>query len=165
MSAEMMDQPPSKSNYTPAPAEVVAEMVNGRFVESRTRDISCQIGLPPEGAKTAMRPTELLMSALAGCALANLAITCSELGLQWQDLRVRLRNEDASDPSRIAKITMEIDAPVIDPAMHSQLTDAVRAGSRIYNTLTRGIEVDFEILSQGALPRTAPILAANASVT
>lgn len=136
---------PSKSGFVPQPAEIRVSLNAGQIATAEARGLTVKIGLPPHGVTQAMRPTEALMTALGGCIIANVAIACRTAAIPWEGISLILRNEDARDLSRIARILVEIDAgPVSDESRHN-IINAVRQGSRIFKTLAHGVDIALSV--------------------
>lgn len=136
---------PSKSGFTPKPAMVTVTLGDHQVATGETRGLRLSIGLPPDGVEVALRPTEALMAALGGCVIANVAIAGAEAGVDWRDITLTLANEDAANPSRISRIRIGIEIPAGADELNQLIPEAVRAGSRMFNTLTRGVEIDLTV--------------------
>lgn len=144
---------PIKSGYTPRSASVEVALVEDCVAIAASGSRTTTIGLPPNGTAAHLRPTELVLSALGGCILTNVIIFCREQGVNWQDLRIVLRNTDQLSPPRIASILVEIRLGRMGGELAERLFHYVRQNSRMYNTLSADVPVSLA-LSGSVAPTT-----------
>lgn len=137
---------PSKGGYNPSPATVEVVLMEDCVAAATAGERSVTVGLPPDGTVRHLRPTELILSALGGCILANVIVSCRERNLNWQGVRLVLTNADQISPPRISSIRVAIHLNEVPVGAASELIQYVRTNSRMYNTLSAQVLVTLTVV-------------------
>jgi uncharacterized OsmC-like protein len=109
----------------------------GRYLLSaRTNHLVSDSRYGPSEAITA---GELLVAALASCALSNVTLHGTELGTNITDARVEVASErDPDDETRYRAITITVDIPHAPRPQAQEVVTRFTATCPIYNTISRG---------------------------
>ena len=126
-------------------ARVIACKSSGDAVRISARGVTVEVGLPPSGTETRMRPTEMLMSAVAGCMLGALVEAANGAGKDWSSAQIVVTNTDALDPPRIDSLLIQVVLAEVQDDDRDLIQKALTANSRMFNTISNGVKVSVAV--------------------
>jgi uncharacterized OsmC-like protein len=98
----------------------------------------------------APNPIELLVSALATCAVASVESDARDLGITFRAARAEVNSvRNPADESRFASIVVALTIEGVDKPTAEKLTTHFRELCPVYNTLRRGgpVEIDLKAIA------------------
>lgn len=118
--------------------------VPGRFViDARSNHLVSDSRLGPGES---IQAGELLLSALASCAMANFEANARELGVPVTGITVDAEHARGSaDPTRYDHTRVTVTVRGVDQAAADTLGDRFVATCPIYNTIRRGSGIDLTV--------------------
>ncbi|MDV2475003.1 OsmC family protein [Rhodococcus zopfii] len=143
MSAGAVDV--SASNVAAVSGHTIAG-VPGRFViDARANHLVTDSRFGPGES---IQAGELLLSALASCAMANVEANAQELGLPLTGIRVEASHaRGGEDPTRYDFTRFTITTSGVDQAAADVLRDRFVSTCPIYNTIRRGGGIELTVLA------------------
>jgi putative redox protein len=114
-------------------------------IHARSHTINCDQPIENGGYDEGMSPPELLLASLGSCAAYYAAQYLRKQRLATEGARVRVTAEKATNPPRLARFVIEIEAPVeLDEEQIAGMNAAVEH-CLIKNTLLNAPEIAIEI--------------------
>jgi len=114
-------------------------------IRARSHTIDCDQPVENGGYDEGMTPPELLLASLGSCAAYYAAQYLRKERLATEGTRVRVTAEKATNPPRLARFVIEIEAPVDLNAEQTAGINAAVEHCLIHNTLLNAPEIAIQI--------------------
>lgn len=121
--------------------------LGGSSYEVRSEDTSLIVSIPvtPEGPRSGLKPSQMLLAALGACMLSTGVEFLHALGRETSGSALELDYELASRPVRISKVNTTVTLPEgLTEAQSGQFTRSI-GRCAIHNTLHHSVEVGFTV--------------------
>jgi Predicted redox protein, regulator of disulfide bond formation len=112
------------------------------------------------GTDTGPTPMELLGAALGSCIALYVQQFCQVRDLPFEGMKVEVRHQSESNPSRIGKFFVRLVMPEQLPPQYAILLSKVARSCPVHNTLLHGAGIAIDIVTP--ISRTLTAVAQNA---
>ena len=99
------------------------------------------------GSDAGPTPLELLGAALGSCVALYVQQFCQVRDLPYEGMKVEVRQDNESSPSRVGKFYVRLVMPQQLPARYALLLGKVVRSCPVHNTLLHGAGVTFDIVA------------------
>lgn len=126
--------------------EVRVRQGKGRQVEARARfhRIVCDQPFEENGSDTGMTAPELMLASLGACAMHYASKYLETRNLPPHGVEMKVNAEPTDSPSRLAEISIEVEAPGLAPRTREGLVRAIQT-CLVSRTLASGVAINVRL--------------------